>query len=181
MEGGVVEAFNRLGTLFGPYRLDRLLGRGGMGEVYQAYDTVKDRTVALKLLIGAFADDPTYRARFQREAHAAARLNEAHVIPIYDYGDIDGHLYLAMRLVEGTSLASLLNSRGALPPARAVAIVAQIGAALAAAHRDQLVHRDVKPDNILVAPDDFAYLVDFGIARATTDTRLTATGGAIGT
>ncbi|WP_225724723.1 MULTISPECIES: serine/threonine-protein kinase [unclassified Nocardia] len=168
-----------VGSQFGPYRLDRLIGRGGMGEVFEAYDTVKDRTVALKVLPDRLADDPVYRERFRREAHAAARLSEPHVIPIHDYGEIDGRLYLDMRLVDGTSLRTLLRE-GPLTPTRAVALIAQVASALDAAHADGLVHRDIKPDNILVTPEDFAYLADFGIAHATGRTALTKSGSAIG-
>ncbi|MEU1205883.1 serine/threonine-protein kinase [Nocardia sp. NPDC005825] len=170
----------RAGTMFGRYRLDRMIGRGGMGEVYEAFDTVKGRTVALKVLTERLADDPRFRQRFEREAHVAARLKEAHVIPIHDYGEIDGKLFLDMRLVEGMSLRELIADNGFLPPARAVAIVAQVASALDAAHRDSLVHRDVKPDNILVADDDFVYLVDFGIANTMTSERMTTIGAAIG-
>ncbi|MGW4356375.1 protein kinase domain-containing protein [Nocardia sp. NPDC004582] len=170
----------RAGTMFGRYRLDRMIGRGGMGEVYEAFDTVKGRTVALKVLTERLADDPRFRQRFEREAHVAARLNEAHVIPIHDYGEIDGKLFLDMRLVEGMSLRELIADKGFLSPARAVAIIAQVASALDAAHRDNLVHRDVKPDNILVADDDFVYLVDFGIANTMTSERMTTTGAAIG-
>lgn len=168
------------GTMFGRYRLDRMIGRGGMGEVYEAFDTVKGRTVALKVLTERLADDPRFRQRFEREAHVAARLKEAHVIPIHDYGEIDGKLFLDMRLVEGMSLRELIADNGFLPPARAVAIIAQVASALDAAHRDNLVHRDVKPDNILVADDDFVYLVDFGIANTMTSERMTTIGAAIG-
>lgn len=158
-----------------------LLGAGGMGQVYRAYDTGTDRIVALKVLPEHFADDPVYRERFRREAQAAARLSEPHVIPIHDFGEIDGRLFLDMRLVQGTDLATVLATRGPLPPAEAVALVGQIASALDAAHRDGLVHRDVKPSNILVTPEDFAYLIDFGIARSTNDTGLTTAGSAIGT
>ncbi|MFX0578687.1 serine/threonine-protein kinase [Nocardia nepalensis] len=168
------------GAWFGKYRLDRLIGRGGMGEVYEAYDATKDRTVAIKVLPAQLADDPLYRERFQRESHSAARLQEAHVIPIHDYGEIDGRLYIDMRLVQGSSLRSLLNSTGPLPPARAVALIAQVAAALDAAHAQGLIHRDVKPDNILVTAGDFVYLVDFGIAHVATDARLTSASATIG-
>lgn len=90
-----------VGSLFGPYRLDRLIGRGGMGEVYQALDIAHERVVALKVLAAALAGDPVYRSRFQRECRSTARLREAHVIPIHDFGEIDGRLYLDMRLVDG--------------------------------------------------------------------------------
>ncbi len=169
------------GSWFGPYRLMRLLGRGGMGEVYAAEDTRKGRVVALKLISPQFSDDPTFRARMQREAEAAGRMTEPHVVPIHDYGEINGRLYLEMRLIEGTSLAAVLKAGGALSPSRAVAIVRQVASALDAAHTIGVTHRDVKPENILVTSDDFAYLVDFGIARATTDPGLTQTGMAMGT
>src|SRR5205807_839331 len=119
--------------------------------------------------------------RMQREADAAGRLTEPHVVPIHDYGEIDGQLYLDMRLIEGTDLSSILKRSGPLSPARAVAIVRQIAAALDAAHAAGVTHRDVKPENILVTNDDFAYLVDFGIARAATDPGVTQTGMAMGT
>ncbi|MFE3190620.1 protein kinase [Nocardia sp. NPDC059240] len=169
-----------VGSRFGPYRLDRLIGRGGMGEVYQAYDTVKDRTVAIKVLPERLAGDSVYRQRFQRESHAAARLREAHVIPIHDYGEIEGRLYIDMRLVDGDSLRSLLHRHGPGNPEDAVTVVEQVAAALDAAHRDGLLHRDVKPDNILVTHTGFVYLVDFGIAQSATDESLTQDGGAVG-
>jgi len=175
---------SRAGERFGPYQLQALIARGGMGEVYRAYDTVKGRTVALKLLPGEFAKNPGYPARFRREAHAAARLQEPHVIPIHDWGEIDGLLYIDMRLVEGSDLRTLLTRSGPMPPARAVRIVIQIGAALDAAHAAGLVHRDVKPENILITGErdsEFAYLVDFGIASDALATQLTTAGSIIGT
>ncbi len=172
---------SREGSQFGPYRLLRLLGRGGMGEVYEAEDIRKRRVVALKLISEQFSGNSEFRARMQREADAAGRLTEPHVVPIHDYGEIDGKLYLEMRLIDGTDLATLIKRSGALSPPRAVAIVRQIGAALDAAHSSGVTHRDIKPENILVTEDDFAYLVDFGIARATTDPGLTQAGTAMGT
>ncbi|MGW2661208.1 protein kinase domain-containing protein [Nocardia tengchongensis] len=169
-----------VGSRFGPYRLDRLIGRGGMGEVYQAYDTVKDRTVAIKVLPERLAEDTVYRQRFQRESHAAARLREAHVVPIHDYGEIEGRLFIDMRLVDGDSLRSLLHRHGPGTPEDAVSVTEQVAAALDAAHRDGLLHRDVKPDNILVTHEGFVYLVDFGIAQSATDESLTQDGGAVG-
>lgn len=169
------------GDQFGHYQLRRLLGRGGMGEVYEAYDTVKDRVVALKILPPRLAADPVFRARFQRESRAAARLQEAHVIPIHDYGDFDGVLFIDMRLVRGEDLASRLKARGPFEPRSAVHVVSQIASALDAAHRTGLVHRDIKPENILLTSDNFAYLVDFGIANAVGDETLTALGTAVGT
>ncbi|HEX7323498.1 MAG TPA: protein kinase [Mycobacterium sp.] len=172
---------SRVGSQFGPYLLRRLLGRGGMGEVYEAEDTRKRRVVALKLISEQFSGNPVFRERMRREAGEAGRLTEPHVVPIHDYGEIDGVMYLEMRLIDGTDLSTLLKRYGPLSPPRAVAIVRQIAAALDAAHTAGVMHRDVKPENILVTGDDFAYLVDFGIARAAADPGLTQTGAAMGT
>ncbi len=171
---------SREGMRFGPYELRGLLGRGGMGEVYTAYDTSKDRVVALKLLPPHLADDPGYKDRFRHESRTAARLAEPHVIPIHDFGEHDGVLFMDMRLVEGADLRAILDSSGALSAERAVALIGQIAEALDAAHASGLVHRDVKPENVLVTKNDFAYLVDFGIARQDQDTRVTRPGSAIG-
>jgi serine/threonine protein kinase, bacterial len=176
-----MESSSRVGSGFGPYRLLRLIGRGGMGEVYEAEDTRKRRVVALKLISAQFSGNPVFRVRMQREADAAGRLTEPHVVPIHDYGEIDGQLYLDMRLIDGVSLRSILTAYGPLTPPRTVAIVRQVAAALDAAHATAVAHRDVKPENILITRDDFAYLVDFGIARAAADPGLTQTGMAMGT
>ena len=117
---------SRVGTQFGRYRLRRLLGRGGMGEVYEAEDTVKDRVVALKLMTQDLSADPVFRQRMQREAHTAGRLQEPHIVPIHDYGEIDGQLFIDMRFVEGTDVSTVLHRGGPLPPPRAVAIIRQI-------------------------------------------------------
>jgi serine/threonine protein kinase len=175
------EPKSREGTQFGPYRLLRLIGKGGMGEVYEAEDTVKDRVVALKLLPEGVSHDPVFRKRLEREAHSAGRLQEPHVVPIHDYGEIDGVLYVDMRMINGSDLRKILKNFGPMTPARAVAIVRQIASALDAAHEGGVMHRDVKPENILVNRDDFAYLVDFGIANAATDEKLTELGTAVGT
>ncbi|MCA2322372.1 sensor domain-containing protein [Mycobacterium intracellulare] len=175
------EQASRAGSMFGPYHLKRLLGRGGMGEVYEAEHTVKEWTVAVKLLSESFSRDPVFRERMKREARTAGRLQEPHVVPVHDYGEIDGQIFLEMRLVEGTDLDSVLKRFGPLTPPRAVAVITQIASALDAAHAAGVMHRDVKPQNILVTADDFAYLVDFGIASATTDEKLTQLGTAVGT
>ncbi|CAJ1494455.1 serine/threonine-protein kinase [[Mycobacterium] burgundiense] len=170
----------RVGTRFGPYELRSLIGVGGMGEVYRAYDTVRERMVAVKLLRAELAADPNFQERFRRESRVAARLQEPHVIPVHDFGDIDGVLYIDMRLVEGASLKEVLNRSGPLEPKRAASIIAQVAAALDAAHADGLVHRDIKPENVLLTRDDFAYLVDFGIAHTGGDPGMTMTGMVIG-
>lgn len=173
-------ADSRVGRMFGHYKIIGLLGRGGMGEVYQAEDTRKGRMVALKILPEQYSHDERFRARFQRESRAAAILQEQHVIPIHDWGEIDGNLYIDMRLVQGNTLHELLET-GPLDPARAAHIVSEIGSALDAAHQAGLIHRDVKPQNIIVTGTDFPYLVDFGIAEASGESGLTMTGTNIGT
>ncbi|MHA6779729.1 protein kinase domain-containing protein [Pseudonocardia saturnea] len=167
----------------GPYRLERLLGFGGMGEVHLAYDTVRERTVALKLLSEALSKDTDYQRRFRHESHVAARLREPHVIPIHDYGEVDGQLFIDMRLVDGKNVREILSNGGAMPPERVVHLVGQVADALEAAHADGLVHRDIKPSNVLVTANDFVYVVDFGIARSvgTARSSLTLTGVTVGT
>ena len=147
---------SRIGTTFGPYYLKRLLGRGGMGEVYEAEHTVKEWTVALKLMSRTFSQDPMFRKRMEREARITGRLLEPHVVPIHDYGEIDGQLFLEMRLIEGVDLGSLLENEGALTAPRSVAIIHQVASALDAAHAAGVLHRDVKPPNILVTRGAFA-------------------------
>jgi len=166
--------------MFGPYELQALLGVGGMGEVYRAYDTSKDRTVAIKLLRAEMSADAGFQERFRRESRIAARLQEPHVIPVHDFGEINGVLYIDMRLVEGDNVHNVLQQTGPMDPARAVAIVGQVAAALDAAHASGLVHRDVKPENVLLTGNDFAYLVDFGIAHLGGESGLTSAGAAIG-
>jgi serine/threonine-protein kinase len=177
---GSPDGGTRVGTQFGPYELQSLIGVGGMGEVYRAYDTVRERLVAIKLLRPEVAADQSFQQRFRRESRVAARLQEPHVIPVHDFGDIDGVLYIDMRLVEGASLKDELRVSGALPPTRAVSIIGQVAAALDAAHGNGLVHRDIKPENVLLTPDDFAYLVDFGIAHGGGEANVTSTGLVIG-
>jgi ABC-type branched-subunit amino acid transport system substrate-binding protein/streptogramin lyase/predicted Ser/Thr protein kinase len=162
------------GTTFSNYRVDSLLGRGGMGVVYLARDRSLDRPVALKLIAPELADDEEFRARFLREPKLAASLDHPNVIPIYEAGEHEGQLYLAMRYVEGSDLRTLLEREGKLSPQRTLAILAQVAGALDAAHRRALVHRDVKPANVLLDEEGHAYLTDFGITKqlggASTDT-----------
>jgi eukaryotic-like serine/threonine-protein kinase len=168
---------------FGRYELLGVLGRGGMGQVFRAYDTATDRVVALKVLPPHLAEDGDFQERFRREARTAAGLNDPHVVPIHGYGEIDGRLYVDMRLIEGRDLRSFIAENGGrLSPSDAVAVIEQVAAALDSAHQVGLVHRDVKPSKILVATArNFVYLIDFGIARATADTSLTRTGHTMGT
>ncbi|MHA7650363.1 serine/threonine-protein kinase [Mycobacterium sp. ML4] len=171
---------NDEGTPFGRYRLIELIGRGGMGEVWRAFDTETQRVVAVKVLSANLANDPSFVQRFRREALAAAGLNDPHVIPIHHFGEIDGRLYVDMRLINGRDLQSII-AESIMDPGRAVTIIEQVASALHSAHQIGLVHRDVKPSNILVTPNDFAYLIDFGIASAAGEARMTNTGSVIGT
>ncbi|HEY2193852.1 MAG TPA: serine/threonine-protein kinase [Actinomycetospora sp.] len=171
------------GATIGRYRLEELLGRGGMGEVWRAYDTGRERTVGLKLLLQPLAHDAEFVARFRREARLAARLSDPHILPIHDFGELEGRLYIDMRLVDGPDLAKVVSG-GPVPPDRTAAVVAQIASALDAAHAGGLVHRDVKPANVLLAARDpvFAYLTDFGVAaEQDRSENLTSAGTIIGT
>ncbi len=157
------------GTRLGGYRIESLLGRGGMGEVYRATDERLGRTVALKLVNEQVAERPGIRERFLAESRLAASLDHPNIVPIYEAGEADGRLYLAMRYVAGSDLEQLIRSGGALSPERAVALLSGIAEALDAAHDRGLVHRDVKPSNILVARTErggeHAYLGDFGLVK----------------
>jgi serine/threonine protein kinase len=168
-------------VVFGRYRLIALIGEGGMGKVYKAHDSVIGRDVAIKVLPTELSAEPGYRERFRREAHTAARLTEPHIIPIYDTGEVDGQLYLVMPVIDGIDVQGLLARDGAMSPQRAVEVISQLAAALNAAHAVGLVHRDIKPSNALVTPDDFVYLIDFGIAHDASATKLTSTGMIVGT
>jgi ABC-type amino acid transport substrate-binding protein/predicted Ser/Thr protein kinase len=169
-------------TPFGHYQLQELLGRGGMGEVYRAYDTNTDRIVAIKVLPPQLAGDSTFQQRFRHESQAAAGLNEPHVVPIHGFGEIDGRLYLDMRLIEGRDLGTILKDSDKPPGAAfAVNVVEQVAAGLDAAHEAGLIHRDVKPSNILITEHDFVYLIDFGLARTAGEEGVTTAGNTLGT
>lgn len=172
------------GDEFGRYRIESRLGQGGMGVVYLAHDLTLDRRVALKVVAGLLAGDPAFRDRFQREATTLARLDSPHIITIYDHGEYDGLPFIATQYVAGGDLGTLIRTRGALPPPLAARICAQVVDALADAHRAGVIHRDVKPANVLLRDPDSAeptaYLCDFGIAQ--TDSQgLTGTGMLAGT
>ena len=169
-------------TPFGHYQLRELLGRGGMGEVYRAYDTRTDRVVALKVLPHHLAEDTVFQQRFRRESQAAASLSDPHVVPIHGYGEIDGRLYLDMRLIEGKTLGDILAERKKpIDAALAVKVVEQVATALDAAHATGLIHRDVKPSNILITEREFVYLIDFGLARTAGEKGMTTAGSTLGT
>ena len=170
------------GDSFAGYRIESLLGRGGMGAVYLATHERLGRKVALKVIAADLALDERFRARFLRESQLASSLDHPNVIPIYDADEVDGVLYLAMRYVRGASLYALVKERARLSPEETLSIAEQIGGALDAAHTAGLVHRDVKPANILVAePGDHAYLCDFGLAKRTSAEGVTQTGSFLGT
>ena len=183
-----MDAGRGLGTQVAGYAIESVLGRGAMGVVYVARQRSPDRRVALKRIHPAFADDEDFRERFLREARAAAAIDHPHILPVYAAGESDGVLFIAMRLVEGEDLRAILRASGRLAPDRVLQIAAQVGAALDAAHARGLIHRDVKPGNILVArqtdadDNDFCYLTDFGISTWTTSSAptLTRTGHMVG-
>ncbi|HEY1595357.1 MAG TPA: serine/threonine-protein kinase, partial [Thermoleophilaceae bacterium] len=174
-----------LGAHIAGYRIEAVAGRGGMGVVYRARDAALDRVVALKVIAPEYASDSKFRKRFVRESLATAGVDHPNVIPVYDAGEgDDGQLFIAMRFVEGEDLGTLLHESGALAPVLAAEIVAQAASALDAAHRRGLVHRDVKPANVLIADGErpHVYLTDFGLAKwEDTSSGLTSTGGWLGT
>jgi YVTN family beta-propeller protein len=176
---------SRIGTEIAGYRIERLLGRGGMGVVYLAEHTRLRRKAALKILASDLATDEKFRRRFIRESELAASIDHPNIIQIYDAADAEGQLYIAMRYVDGVDLAALLDVEGALEFARTISILSQVGDALDAAHLEGLVHRDVKPANILIAPGqerDHVFLSDFGLTkRGASESHLTASGEMLGT
>ena len=157
-----------IGSTLAGYRVDALIARGGMGVVYRATHLALDRPVALKVIARHLADDEAFRERFLRESRLAARLDHPAVVPVYDAREEDGELIVAMRLVEGGDLKRRIAADGPLPPAEAVELLGQVADALDAAHAAGIVHRDVKPHNILLEGER-AYLTDFGLAKALGD------------
>ena len=179
-----VVAEDRIGTELAGYRIERVLGRGGMSVVYLAHDPRLKRNVALKLLSSELVEDESFRTRFLRESQLAASLDHPNVVPVFEAGEADGLLYIAMRYVLGTDLKALLRTEGALAPERALALVDQVASALDAAHVRGLVHRDVKPSNVLLtgAPEDeHCYLADFGLSTSTSDRSVADPGKIVGT
>jgi serine/threonine protein kinase len=168
-------------TLAERYELRRPLGHGGMAVVELAHDLELDRVVAVKLLAENLACEDDYRRRFLREAQVAARISHPNVVRVYDVGETDGRPYIVMEFVEGENLAALLRRAGAVEPTRAVELCIQACAGLAAVHAVGLVHRDVKPQNLLLSKDGTLKVTDFGIARLDGSTRLTLTGTLLGT
>ena len=154
-----------LGSVFAGCRVEQVIGHGDMGIVYRAEELALQRPVALKLIRAEYSGDQRFRERFKREAGVAAAIDHPNVIPIFDTGEEAGALYLTMRLVEGTDLRSLIAQEGRLDPLRAARIVRSVGAALDAAHARGMLHRDVKPSNVLLSRDDHVYLSDFGLAK----------------
>ena len=172
------------GDVFVDYRIEGLAGRGGMGVVYRATQLGLERTVALKVITPALADDEDFRKRFVAESKAAASVEHPNVIPVYYAGEREGVLFIVMRYVDGPDLRALVRAEDKLDPERAAHIVAEVAGALDAAHRHGLVHRDVKPANILLDQDDHAYLTDFGLTKRAATTaggELSRAGGWVGT
>src|ERR1700704_5366001 len=163
------------------YEVQREIAQGGMAEVYLARDRLLDRPVALKALFPEFAREPSFVERFRREAQAAANLNHPNIVAIYDWGQEDGTYFIVMEYVEGNSLRDLMRSEAPIEPGKAAEITAEIASALAFAHRNGVVHRDVKPGNVLLTKSGTVKVTDFGIARAGASDGLTQTGSVMGT
>ena len=171
-----------VGADFGQYRIEEFIGRGGMGVVYRAEHVHLKRKVALKLLAPELAENESFRERFVRESRLAASIDHPHVIPIYEAAEVDGHYFIAMRYVDGIDLKAVIRTEGRLSIERTLTYLSQLAGALDAAHARDLVHRDVKPGNVLVAGDDHCYLTDFGLTKAmSSSTGFTATGQFVGT
>lgn len=171
-----------IGSVIGGYRLEALIGRGGMGVVYRAMQVGLDRVVALKVIAPELGRDEDFRLRFAREGRLAATVDHPNIVPIYDFGQVDDMLYLAMRYVAGRDLSRVIEEESPLEPARVGHIIAQVAAGLGTAHERGFVHRDIKPANILVTPDDHVYLTDFGLAtRGRPQDAITGSGMFVGT
>src|SRR6266498_634420 len=171
-----------IGTLISErYRLDEKIGSGGMSSVYRAFDPMLERWVAIKLMHRDISHDPDQLERFRREARAVAQLNHPHVVTVIDAGEDDGTPYIVFEYVEGETLKDRIRRYGRLPVGESVAYAIEIARALGAAHEHQIVHRDVKPQNVLIDEEGTAKVTDFGIARSLTEEGLTADGRVLGT
>jgi serine/threonine protein kinase len=169
----------RSGDVIGGFRIDDVIGIGGMAIVYRAEQISLGRPVALKVLTSKLTRDEVFRERFRREGTHAAGLEHPNIVPVYDSGEQDGNLYIAMRLVEGTNLAELIQTRG-LTADQTIELLRPIASALDTAHAAGLIHRDVKPQNVLITAHGHPYLADFGVAKGSNTEGLTATGGFVG-
>src|SRR4051795_4844441 len=170
-----------IGTVLGDrYRLVELLGQGGMARIYRGHDNQLDRDVAIKLLRPEYGRDPDFGSRFRHEAQAAASLNHPNIVSVYDYGQDAAGPFIVMELVDGEDLASILKRSGALPPRQAARVTAEAARALHAAHQRGIVHRDVKPSNIMIDRDGRVKVADFGIARAVAEAQMTLPGTTLG-
>ena len=172
-------ALLRSGDVIGGFRIDDVIGIGGMAIVYRAEQISLGRPVALKVLTSKLTRDEVFRERFRREGTHAAGLEHPNIVPVYDSGEQDGNLYIAMRLVEGTNLAELIQTRGVTAD-QTIELLRPIASALDTAHAAGLIHRDVKPQNILITSHGHPYLADFGVAKGSNTEGLTATGGFVG-
>ncbi len=171
-----------IGTLIGErFRLEEKVGSGGMSSVYRAFDPTLERSVAIKMMHRDLSGDPDQLERFRREARAVAQLNHPHVVTVIDAGEDDGAPYIVFEYIEGETLKERIRRLGRLPIDEAIAYAIEIGRALECAHAHKLVHRDVKPQNVLIDPDGRAKVTDFGIARSMEAQGLTATGRVLGT
>jgi serine/threonine protein kinase, bacterial len=168
-------------VLDGRYRVDGMIATGGMSTVYRGLDVRLDRPVALKVMDSRYANDQQFLTRFQREARAVARLKDPGLVSVYDQGFDGMHAFLVMELVEGGTLRELLHERGPMPPHAVAAVLAPVLSGLAVAHRAGLVHRDVKPENVLISDDGEVKIADFGLVRAMAEAKITSTSVILGT
>ena len=170
-----------IGTVLGGrYRIVELLGQGGMARIYRGHDNQLDRDVAVKILRPEYGRDPDFGSRFRHEAQAAASLNHPNIVGVYDYGQDEAGPFIVMELVDGEDLASIIKRSGALPPRQAARITAETARALHAAHQRGIVHRDVKPGNVMINRDGQVKVTDFGIARAIAEAQMTLPGTTLG-